>query len=239
MIISSISEYIVPIVDVIPTPDSEGIQAATYLGTGFFISNKWLMTCRHVINKAKNFPCVVYKVVGNPDNSRIDGLKNIKLHPYADIAVAEVSDIASKFYKPLSTNFASELILGQDIINYSYVENPQPDYKVGLTPRVLKGYITRTSVEQNDPRLSYLEVSFPALSGMSGSPILDNEANVIGIIYRNYRSQILEDYVEEHRIEYEKNTLKETHISYKVVDYGQAVDLAKYKDFIVPLLTEQ
>ena len=105
-----------------------------------------------------------------------------------------------------------------------------------MTPRFLKGFITRTSVELDDTRQSYLELSFPALSGMSGSPILDNEASVIGIVYRNYRSQILEDYIEEHRISDDETTLKETHVSYKVAEYGQAVDLAKYKDFILPLL---
>jgi hypothetical protein len=92
--------------------------------------------------------------------------------------------------------------------------------------------------ELDDARQAYLELSFPALSGMSGSPILDNEAKVIGVVYRNYRSQILEDYLEEHRISDEETTLKETHVSYRVAEYGQAVDLAKYKDFFMPFLTQ-
>jgi S1-C subfamily serine protease len=142
MIISSISEYIVPILDVKPDSGKKGIQSATFLGTGFFISDGCLMTCRHVINQAQNVPCAVYKTVGSPNERTFDGLKDIRLHPYADIALAKVGDVASKFYKPLSINLKSEIVLGQDITNYSYVDNSHQAHKVALTPRLFRGYVT-------------------------------------------------------------------------------------------------
>jgi S1-C subfamily serine protease len=229
--IEHITEFIVPILDCVLTEDRKGIKSASYLGTGFFISPGILMTCNHVVSSARNVLCAVYKST-SPTERTFDGLKEIKIHPDADIAIAKVGEIATSFYKPLQLNLSPDIYLGKDIYNYSYVNSPHADYKVGVTPRFHKGYITRTSVDDKNPKLAYIEVNFSALSGMSGSPILNDQTEVIGMIYRNYRSQILEDYIEEHELSDDGTKLTEVHASYKVIEYGQAVDLAKYSDFI-------
>ena len=235
MIFLNITDHVVPILDIATTEDRKSILSAKYLGTGFFVAKGVFMTCRHVVENAQNTPCAVLKPISS-EKQVVAQLRNIKYHPYADLALASIADVEDDAYKPLSVNLSNDLFLGQEIINYSYVENRRENYKVGVTPRLFKGYITRTSVDEKDDRLAYIEANFTALSGMSGSPILNDQAEVIGMIYRNFRSQILEDYFEEYTVSSDGSKQTKTEKAYKVVDYAQAVDLAKYRDFISPFL---
>jgi len=237
MIKINASEYIVPILDVIPTEDMKGIKTVQFLGTGCFITTGWLLTCSHVLKKVHHIPCAAYKVIGDPKERTFDGLKDIRFHPYADLALAKVGEIASKYYKTFTPDFESERLIGTDIVSYSYVEDVQAGYQAAATPRLFKGYIMRTSVDVDDKRIAYIEVSFPALSGMSGSPIIDiKTTRVIGMLYQNFRSQILEDYIEVQEPDFDREDHMKGQAIYKVVEYGKALDLAMYREFILPVL---
>lgn len=231
MVIFNAGESIVPILDITSTEDRKQVTDIRYLGTGCFITKKWLITCRHVLQDAKQIPCTTYRSI---DSSKrvYDGLKNIKYHPDADIALAEVGKVASEFYKPLKVGASSEIILGQDVTSYSYIVTPEENYKVALTPRLFKGYIMRTSCERQNPGRAYLEVNFPVLKGMSGSPLINDSVELIGVIYQNFRSQVLEDYIEEEYLLQNQQETKRVNKAYKIVEYGIAVDLSKYWDFI-------
>ena len=233
------SEYIVPIVDIVPTDNQKAIKSLEFLGSGFFISKGWLLTCRHVIDRAENTPCAVYRAVGDPNERTYDGLKGIEIHPFADIALARVGETASESYKHFEVDLESERIIGADIVNYSYVEDIREGYQAAATPRLFKGHIMRSSTEQADSRIKYLEVSFPALAGMSGSPIIDqNSVRVVGLLYQNFRSQILEDYLEVIEDREKETTVSSKQSLYKVVEYAKALDLAALRDFLEPALAE-
>lgn len=223
-------EHIVPIVDVIAIDNNTKIKNLTFLGTGVFISKGCILTCRHVIESAKNIICSVYNIKNQPV---YDGLKNIKSHPTADLAIAEVGEKAKETYKPLKLDLESERWLGKDILNFSYVNDFHENYQVALTPRLFKGHIMRTSEERNDPKNSYIEINFPALKGMSGSPIIDaNTSDVLGIVYQNFRTQILEDEWEDYALKDKESEITEKTTIYRVVDFAKAVNLSPYKDFI-------
>lgn len=231
------SEHIVPILDVVPTTDRKGITHAAYLGTGVFVKPGCLLTCKHVLENAKNIRCVVSNVFAEPSERVIAGIGYIKTHKFADIAIANVKDDIAPKFKPLPIDFLTERYLGREVINFSYLEDYEQGYMVTTTPRLFKGYIMRTSVERRNKECAYVEVNFPALRGMSGSPILDNnEGKILGIIYENYRSQVLEDVDEEYELSNGVESLKETVTTFKVVEYGKAVDLSKYKSFFEAVL---
>lgn len=229
-------KYIVPIVDIVPTPDLKRIESIQFLGTGFFISPQILMTCKHVITNAKNTVCVVSKhgtMIDKATSETFNGLVDVKTHPYADIALAKIGKEAVGSYLPLQVELSADLFAGKDVVNYSYTGYPYDFFsKLWLTPRFFKGYITRISVDHRDHRQAYIELNFPSLLGMSGSPILDNNGCVIGVIYKNFRTQIAEDYIDEYSLTDGETKLTEARTTYKVIDYAQAVDLTKYPEFI-------
>lgn len=231
------SEYIVPVLDIVPTEDRKGIKSLTFLGTGWFVSKGWLLTCSHVLSKARNIPCVAYKVVGDLQERTYDGLKDINIHPFADLALARVGEVAAEHYKTFSPDLDSKRLVGTDIVSYSYVEDVQEGFQAAATPRLFKGHIMRNSVDIVDNRIAYIEVSYPALSGMSGSPIIDaTTTKVLGVLYQNFRSQILEDYIEVQETNVDQEDVVKSQALYKVIEYGKALNLIAYRDFILPVL---
>jgi hypothetical protein len=231
------SEYIVPVLDVISTEDRKGIKSIKFLGTGCFISKGWLITCAHVLTKSQNIPCVAYKVIGDLKERTYDGLKDINYHPFADLALARVGEVASGHYKAFDPDLDSERLVGTDVVSYSYVEDAREGYQAAATPRFFKGHIMRASTDFDDDRIAYIEISYPALSGMSGSPIIDaNTTKVIGVLYQNFRSQILEDYIEVEQSNKDGEVSVKEQALYRVVDYGKALDLIAYREFILPVL---
>lgn len=226
-----ILKFVVPILDATITTEKGGITSARYLGTGFFISPEIIMTCGHVIANAQSTPCVAYTTSLSEEPAYYQ-VRESKIHPYADLALAWVGKIAEDFQTPFLIDTSTEIIPGKDIYNYSYVENFNEGSMVSVTPRVFKGYITRQSVDHRDKRLAYIEVNFPAMRGMSGSPIFDEQMRVLGVIYQNYRAELIEDYTEWYRISDGETTLAETTTVHKAYDFAKAVDLSKYYDFI-------
>lgn len=228
-------DHIVPIIDAVPTTDKSGIESLKYIGTGVFISKDTFLTCTHVLSHAKSTPCVV----SNPlkPNSQIVGLKTEKT--IDDLAVAKIREDYSGPFEPLEIEFDSEIILGQEIINYSYTASMLPDHKISCIPRLNRGHIMRCSRGEAPKEWYYLEINFPALRGMSGSPILDsNSGKILGLIYGNYRSQILEDLHQEYEISDDIESISEKTIIYKVVDYAMAIDFSKYKSFLKSSLAD-
>ena len=226
----SAADHIVPLVDVVPTPDKGGIKSLKYMGTGVFVEPTKILTCAHVLRNIANTPCVVGKAF--TDKETYSGISNFKFHPKADLVIAEIKKDFAYDFSPLTIDFEGERYLGKDILNFSYTEGYREGYQLTLTPRLNKGHIMRTSRNDSDLGPFYIEINFAALRGMSGSPIIDADtAEVLGIISQNFRSQILDDYHEEYSVSDDNDTITETNKTFKVVDYAIAVDLQKYTDF--------
>ena len=160
---------------------------------------------------------------------------------YADLVVAKVHigikeepDYANPF-KVMEISYNEDIILGQEIINYSYVRDYNPETILPhLIPRLNRGHIMRSVKFTNSHTPQYfLEINFPALRGMSGSPIIDSDSfKILGLIYKNYRSEILEDQSHEYEISDNDEKISEKTKTYKVIEYAMAINLSKYEDFI-------
>lgn len=227
------SEHYVPIID-IKTPDDGNnsyVDSSKFLGCGFFFKPGWVMTCKHVIESACNQPGVPFHKVGQ-DIPVVHLFVEVICSKKTDLAIARIADESAKHFKCLELDTSSERILGTEIINFSFVEQPSLKHSINLVPRLFRGYIMRESLDPRFNNTRYLELNFPALLGMSGSPILNFETGkVLGVIYQNFRSQVMEDYHEVEELSDTAESIKETITSYKVVDFGMAIDLKEhYKD---------
>ncbi len=227
------TEYIVPILDVIPTADKKGIESGRYIGNGVFISNNTLLTCKHVLKSAVNTLCIAGNLFKSSDELQFIGLGYTTEFKYADLATAKIRKDYANPFKAMEISYNEDIVLGQEIINYSYVQDYDPDFKISVVPRLNRGYIMRSSKFINLHTPQYLEINFPALRGMSGSPIIDfDSGKILGLIYENYRSEILEDQYHEYEISDNDEKISEKTKTYKVIEYAKAINLSKYEDFI-------
>jgi serine protease Do len=135
-------------------------------GTGFFISpNGVLLTNYHVISDAAS-------VIAKTHDQEVYSLKSI-------LAFSETSDVAELEFlaknRPfLSLGFASKAVEGQRVL---VIGNPE-----GLEGTVSDGII---SAFRGGGTL--IQITAPISPGSSGSPVLDESGNVIGIATRIFK----------------------------------------------------
>jgi hypothetical protein len=159
-------------------------DADGFLGNGFFIAKNGLaLTAAHCLPKPEDIP-------GKSVCAGLWDGKHIRAHnilsfieiPGFDIAIMKVDNIAPKH---LELNFIP-LYMGMDLATVGIpLSSITPE---GIGFRALKGYVTFVG--------RFVEVSFPAPRGMSGSPVFYN-GKVIGVISGNAKSEYLEDQLEE------------------------------------------
>ena len=134
-------------------------------GTGFFISsNGYLLTNEHVISGAKNI-----FVHMNKEKLKATLISSDKIN---DIALLKID----KKVDPLPIFSKKKIKTGSDIIIVGYPN-------IGLQGNEKKanfGYINASSGIQGDRR--YFQFSAPIQAGNSGSPLFNNEGEVIGIV---------------------------------------------------------
>jgi S1-C subfamily serine protease len=142
--------------------EQKGVYLAT--GTGFFVSpDGYLLTNQHVIDSAKNVAVFL--------NDEMHPARIIDESVEDDLALLKI-DVESEF---LEINI--DLIAkGEEIVVLGY-----PNTGVlGNEQKATFGHINSHSGLQNDPR--YYQVSAPIQPGNSGSPMLNDSAQVVGIV---------------------------------------------------------
>jgi serine protease Do len=144
-------------------------------GTGFLITNSGLIATNwHVVENAKNI------TVAFPGWSGAVSADLVVKDKINDLAVLRVSD-ASKLQNtcsdlPFQLASSSAVALGQRVSTVGYPLTPM----LGSNPKFAEGVVASKSGLQDDPR--WLQVSAQVQPGSSGSPLFDDDGNVIGIV---------------------------------------------------------
>jgi hypothetical protein len=165
------------------------VGPARHLGMAFFIgSNGEIATCKHVIQSIKSGEMFLANSISRDQKSSF--VFNIKTHRKYDFATAQV-DWKDTQAIPLSK--AEQPYIGDDIVAFGATSFGVIAGEIQIHLRLFKGYIVRT---HHTPILSdaksTCEVSFPSLSGFSGTPLISQgkEESVAGMLFSNYESTI-------------------------------------------------
>jgi serine protease Do len=134
-------------------------------GTGFLIDGKgYLVTSAHVVKGATQID--VQNSLGEY-NARI-----IQLDPTADIAVLKIEDTSYHAFNGLPYGISrTGGELGEDLFTLGY---PRPEIVYN------KGYLSSETGFQGDT--TEFQLTIAANPGNSGTPVLNNEGEVIGIV---------------------------------------------------------
>jgi serine protease Do len=134
-------------------------------GTGFLIDGKgYLVTSAHVVKGATQID--VQNSLGEY-NARI-----IQLDPTADIAVLKIEDTSYHAFNGLPYGISrTDGELGEDLFTLGY---PRPEIVYN------KGYLSSETGFQGDT--TEFQLTIAANPGNSGTPVLNNEGEVIGIV---------------------------------------------------------
>ena len=188
-----------------------------YLGTGFFIAKNGLgMTAAHCLPEPDSIEDKsVCAGVWDGKFLRAHKILSFIKWPKFDIAVIEVENVTPKY---LRLSFES-LSLGADVFTIGI-----PLHSLrgeGLEVRLLKGHVVSGD--------RFLELSFAAPRGMSGSPLFRGD-EVVGVISGNARSESLEDQVEEIVELTDQKELIRIIETKSVINYGLAEQLTPLRD---------
>ena len=134
-------------------------------GTGFLIDGKgYLITSAHVVRGATRIE--VQNSLGEYD-ARI-----IQLDPTADLAVLKIEDTSYHAFNGLPYGISkTDGELGEDLFILGY---PRPEIVYG------KGYLSAATGFEGDT--TEFELTIAANPGNSGTPVLNNDGQVIGIL---------------------------------------------------------
>ncbi|HEX7757062.1 MAG TPA: serine protease [Niabella sp.] len=142
-------------------------------GTGFIIDNKGLLvTNAHVIQNAQNI------AVGNASGDEYEA-KVVYTDPVRDIAVLKIIDKNFKGLPPIPYGFTRKTAdLAEPLFTLGY---PREDIVYN------EGYLSSKTGFNGDTLSCQIEIA--ANRGTSGSPILNNEGDVIGILNSRQKDQ--------------------------------------------------
>ena len=207
------------------------VKVGRFLGTGFYISSNGLfITCKHVIEALEQRQDLFLgKVYGLFPGNYLP-ITNIKVHPKFDFACGQViTKKRTKVLKPYRGPFA----LGLEVGAFGYSDAGKEKGCLFLDRRYLKGHISRISHEPYDfPAKSLCEVSFSVPSGFSGTALLSDDYQLVGMLYGNIESR-LQAYSISEVIE-GNSTFQEK--AYRVTEFGLAHTIGYRQVFYANIL---
>lgn len=181
-------DYIFPIISGTPNAGNT-MKVGRFLGTGFFINSEGgFATCKHVAEAINEGQQLYVGQMKGPSAGDYLRVKDIKCHDKFDIAIGTVvTGRKTTFLKPYAGVFA----LGVDIGAFGYTDAGKENNVLGVDPRYLKGHISRLAEEPlGFPTKSLCEMSFAVPSGFSGTAVLSENYELIGMAYGNAESKI-------------------------------------------------
>jgi len=200
----------------------------TFLGTGFFLeSQKQIVTANHVISVTDS-DIGIFLI---PDITRILKVKVRRASEALDLAILEVPEVNADI-TPLKLTLDYEYKFNEHIVSVDYGTTEATGKVVTFNPATRLGNITRRldlSEMFDDAGKDMLEISFPALQGSSGAPILSNKNHeVLGMIVRNVQYNLIPTQIET--VVNENNVVKEE--TKYLMPLGLAVHAKHIKEFI-------
>jgi serine protease Do len=140
------------------------ITNSPYGGTGFFINQKgYIATSYHIIKNKSLTGIIDYK--GNEHSAELV-VYNIE----SDIAILKITDSIKIGNIPYTFNVKKNK-LADDVYSLGF-----PYGSLGYS----RGYLSSKTGKNGDS--SYVQVNMSANPGQSGSPVIDNAGNIVGIV---------------------------------------------------------
>ncbi len=147
---------------------TQGVDAATSFGTGFFITEKGhIVTNYHVIDGADEIRIKIGS--GEPVGAKTV----ITLAPY-DLAILKISPSKATPYLTLGDSYRAQL--GESVFTVGF---PQPESQ-GFSPKLASGEVSGLSGYQDD--INHFQISNPIQPGNSGGALVRDNGEVIGVI---------------------------------------------------------
>jgi Trypsin-like peptidase domain len=176
---------------------NESLEIRHFLGTGFFcgVDRPYLVTAKHVLRKWTRQHGIA--ILHNGDISA--ALAKILVEsPYLDLAVLEVPGYEPPFVFPLGTG---KIVFNEQIQSFDYGPTRTIAGRIHFSSATRIGNVTRCldiAEGPSDAGHDSLEVSFPALAGASGSPILCPSQGfaVWGVVKENIGHHLLPAQIE-------------------------------------------
>lgn len=138
-------------------------------GTGFIVdSNGYVLTCAHIFEKQEKASLWIKGKRFAADVISTDKEK--------DLALLKIPDIKGVNLQSLPISKKSQYKMGQDVYTIGF---PLSDI-LGNSPRLNKGLVSSTVGLKDNP--DHLQISVEIQSGNSGSPLLNEDGEVIGVI---------------------------------------------------------
>ena len=184
------SDFVVPVLGV-----HENGGNGPFLGSGVFVGEKaTLVTCDHVLDGWKGEYGVVIEA-----EDRLVRAKVITREPSTDLALLEVSD-----YCPIHTLAAEEevnITLNDIVVCFEYGTTIVAGQLIHFSPANRLGNVTRFRNFSNlygEAGNQMLELSFPAMKGASGAPIMGWRPpfKLWGIVKANVNTELLPAQIE-------------------------------------------
>lgn len=141
---------------------------ATYTGSGFFITPSVVVTSNHVVRDASRIE-IIYN-----NEIRLKG-EVLACDEASDLALLKVSGLEYLVH-PLTLANSNTVRQGSRVYAVGF---PLPDI-MGVQAKLSEGIISSTTGLQGD--LTMYQISTPVQPGNSGGPLLNDRAEVIGVV---------------------------------------------------------
>lgn len=225
-------EYFVPIC----AAERDGVTAPfrnpRLLGSAFYIGEDGLFaTCAHVLRSKRESEVLCAMDLRTRE---FETIGDVRLHTHADFGVGRVSFENTKWFRPQRT---IPIRMGDDAMSFGFVSSGRSAQGLDITWRLLKGHIVR--VDRAPPPMmravSTCELSYPAVSGFSGTAVLTpSKPQLLGLLYQS-REITIQAFGYEERLE---NGNVERESVHRVVEFGLAHVLADIEVFLEELGVE-
>ncbi len=220
-------KYLIPLAVAKRTARNQG-DIERFAGSAFYInSHGTIATCSHIVESLQEDEFLIAKELRTGTFLEI---KNICRHEKYDFAVGQVDVSNNLFFKPVM----DELLIGDDVGAVGFTVYGKIGKDVRVDTRMLRGYISRISnqCQGNMRGKSTFEVSFPSLTGFSGTPITTHNGSFLaGMLYNNVESSIEVFSFSEVNENGEKYSEK----IHRIIEFGAAHSINDIKSFLADL----
>ena len=188
------SETIVPIFGVDESSSAGFLGKYIFLGTGAFVGKQpLLVTAEHVVRDWTE----AFAITTLPNTNNIMQAKLITKNRNTDLALLEVPGYPPQ--KALQLAQDNEITLNQSVYCLEYSTTQALGKAIHLSPATRLGNVTRLlnlADRYGQAGEDALELSFPALRGASGAPIISNSFHLWGIVIANVSYHLLPAQIE-------------------------------------------